>query len=191
MTDDELDRRFRALREEDPPELLVRRTRARVAAERAKEELEARSAPSARTRILRRRWGLLAAALVMMALSFSRWGPTPDRVDPSALVPKGVAVESLPSLELELTLRRRGGVERYAGGEGYAVGDVLLFRVTVDRPMTLTIFRDGASLWTGPVPAGATVLPVGWTVEAGEGPAELVVEGEGVRVVRTTPGVRP
>lgn len=162
MNDDELDRRFRALREVEPPEALVRRTLARVEAERA----AASRSPAARRRIPA--WTWAAAAVLAVGLGIAGLAPRPKAGDPATMVPKGLEPgPTLTALRLDAAIRRGDRVQRFAVGDGYAVGDTLLFRVTVDRPTSISLLRDHTVLWAGDVPAGATELPVGWTIEAG------------------------
>lgn len=162
MNDDELDRRFRALREVEPPEALARRTLARVEAERA---AESRST-AANTRFPA--WAWAAAAALVVGLGIAGLAPHPEVGDPAMMVPKGVDPgPTRTALRLDAAIRQGDTVRRFAAGDGYAAGDTLLFRVTVDRPASLSLLRDGAVLWTGDVPAGSTELPVGWTIEAG------------------------
>jgi hypothetical protein len=179
LTDQELDAQFAALRDVPPPEALTRDTHARVLAE---------IGPAPRRRVHRVALAVFAAAaaLVLALLVPS----APPQADPAALVPKG-AGEVVPTLDLRVAVRHGANTERFSAGSRYAAGDTLLFRVSASAPMTLRLSRNGADLWHGPVPSGDTDLPVGYTLEAGEGAATFVVEGEGARALLDVPAVTP
>lgn len=169
MSDDELDDRFRALGFPEPPAALSARTLTAVEAERAREVV--RPAPAAR----RPRWplalvGVGLAAGLLLAL------PSPAPVaTPSELVPRGVG-EVVATLDLRVAVRTAAGTtERLAAGVGYHPGDTLLFRVSASAPMDVRLEREGVVLWSGPVPAGETDLPVGYTIDPGDTRATFVL----------------
>lgn len=177
MTDEQLDARFRALGPVEPPPAAVAAVLAGVEADRA----------AAR----RRRWGwtgaamALAAGLVVAVLPSATEAPA----DPARLVPKGVGAP-VSGLELAVAVRRGDAVERLLPGAPVAPGDTLLFRVRSAVPTTVRLYREDAELWSGRVEAGEHDLPVGWTVEPGEGPAMYRVVGAGAHAVVTVGGGR-
>lgn len=192
MTDAELDARFAALAEVPPPPALAVRTLARVQAERDRERLVADPpAPGGWfARVRARRWALVAALLGVVAFNLARF-EAPEVARPDALVPRGSA-EVPPTLDLRAAVRRGASVERFAVGARYAAGDTLLFRVTTPTATTVRLSRAGVLLWSGPVPAGESDLPVGYTLEAGEVAASFVVEADtGAHAVLAVEAVSP
>ncbi len=138
-----------------------------------------------------RRWAPVAAGVFALAAGLLLALPTPaERGDPAQLVPRG-AGERVPELGLRVAVRRGDAVERLSAGRSYRSGDTLVFRVTTQVPMDVTLRRNDTVLFRGPVPAGDTDLPVGYALEAGEGPARFVVEGGGASDAIELPGVTP
>jgi hypothetical protein len=178
MTDAELDLQFAGLGGVEPPELVVHRTIAAVKADRQRSAL--------RTRVFAAAGMMVMAALTLLVVS----GP-PEKGDPAQLVERG-AGPVLPAVELKVAVRHADGtVERFATNQRYAAGDTLMFRVAASAPATLRLVREGAVLWSGPVPAGETDLPVGYTLEPGEAPARFVVEGGAESLTLYLPAVAP
>lgn len=178
MNDTELDLQLRELGGIEPPELVVRRTVAAYQAERRRSAV--------RTRVFAVAGMGLMAAMSLFVVS----GP-PEKGDPATLVERGSG-EVLPSVDVKVAVRRAGGtVERFATNQRYAAGDTLMFRVTASTPTSLRLLREGALLWSGPVPAGESDLPLGYTLEAGEAPARFVVEGGAESVTVYLPAVAP
>lgn len=167
MTDPELDARFDYMREMEPPPALQERTLALLRQERAREQ--------------RGRWALPAAgglALAASALLLLR-GPTATTAEPGQLVARGSS-EISAQIGLKVAVRRAGGVERFQSGARYQPGDTLQFRVFSQDPGQVTLRRNGVVLYQGAVQAGETDLPVGYTLEAGEGASTFLVEVDGV-----------
>lgn len=131
----------------------------------------------------------LAAALAASAALAVRSGT--DRVaDPSQLVARG-AGEVTQSLSLRVAVRRGATTERLAVGSAYSAGDTLIFRVSSSVAGPIVLRRDDEILYRGSIPAGDSDLPVGYTLEAGQGAARFVVEGGDVRDLVEIPRVAP
>ena len=178
MTDQELDTRFAGLADVPPPDALRVRTLALVAAERAQERtLDAERPPSGWfSRVRERRWTLLAVALGLVVINLSVFQP-PSVAPPQDLQPKG-AGDVVPHLDLRAAVKHGESVERLASGARYAAGDTVLFRVTTSIAATATLTRNGVPVWTGPIAAGESDLPVGYTLESGESAAHFEVRTE-------------
>lgn len=178
MTDPEFDARFRELGPIEPPEALVRRTVAQYQRERAQ--------GAWRTRVIAGVGMAAMAALTLLVVE-----EPPARGDPAQLVERG-AGDVLPVVELKVAVRTPAGVvERFAVNQRYDAGDTLMFRVHASAPVTLTLRRDGVPFWSGPVPAGESDLPVGYQLEAGQGPALLELVGGAQTLKLALPAVTP
>jgi hypothetical protein len=177
MDDATFDARFRSLGGIDPPELLSARTLDAWKRERARSAWITRALAAA---------GM--AAMAAMALLLVQ-PPDPTATGP-VLVQRGVG-EALPALELKVAVRTSAGTVRFAPGERYHAGDTLHFRVLAAAPMDLVLQRNEATLWSGPVPAGESDLPIAYALDAGEQAAVFVVSGgpEALRV--DVPAVLP
>lgn len=178
MNDAELDARFRALGFPEPPPALAARTLAAVEVERGLEStrLAVGQPPAPPPLAARRpRWPLAVLGVGLAAgLLFALPSPAPVG-SPSELVPRGVG-EAVATLDLRVAVRSAAGsTERLAAGVGYHPGDTLLFRVSTSAPMEVRLEREGVPLWAGPLPAGETDLPVGYTLDAGDTRASFVV----------------
>lgn len=143
-----------------------------------------------RPTIARRVWPLALGAVALAAGLLLAISAPPERADPATLVPRG-AGETVPTLGLRVAVNRNGAMERLAAGRAYHAGDTLVFRVTTSAPVEITVRRDDAVLFRGSVPAGDTDLPIGYALEAGEGPARFVVEGGGASDAILLPPVLP
>jgi len=178
VTDQEFDARFGDLGPIEPPELVVRRTVAAYQTERRR--------GAVRVRVFAVGGMALMAALSLMVVS----GP-PDRGDPSTLVERGSGAV-LPGVDVKVAVRHAAGTtERFATNQRYAAGDTLMFRVAATAPADLKLLREGVVLWAGHVNAGEVDLPVGYTLEAGEGAARFVVEGGAESITVYVPAVAP
>ncbi len=177
-SDDELDARFRELGPIDPP---ARVEQAVLTTYRAERQRGAR----------RTRWWAVGGMAAMAALSLLVIAEPPARGDPAAMVERG-AGEVRPTVELKVAVRLGAGTtERFAADRRYNAGDTLMFRVRTSAATTLTLTRAGVVVWSGPVPAGESDLPVGYQLEAGEGPAIFALTG-GAEVLRLpVPAVSP
>ncbi len=177
MTDAELDASFADLGGLAPSPQLSARTLEAVRRERA--------AGGWRVRILA---GVGMAA--MAALSLLVVTP-PERGDPATMVERGSG-ESAVAVDLRVAVRRpTGELARFAANERYAAGDTLMFRIHTSTATSLTLRRDDVVLWEGTAPGGAFDVPVGYTLEAGEGPAVFTLSG-GAELQRVfVPAVMP
>lgn len=139
---------------------------------------------------------LALAALALLALR------TPTHGDPALLVPRGVSGPAAPApLDLDVAVKRASGTARLDPNAAYAVGDTLVFQVTLPEPATVAILRSAggveAVVWSGPVAAGQHTLPAGYTLDAGEPPLTFTVrataQGGGVTSAAVTvhAGVTP
>jgi hypothetical protein len=199
VTDAELDRQLAALGGVEPPPELQRRILSEVGvpAERVAALVEAPRLlslprPAVAPPRLARRWrpfvligGLALAAASLLVVR----APTPV-ADPAALVPRG-STDIAATLALRVAVRQGDRVERLAVGQPYRAGDTLLFRVSSPGPADIELRRGDIVLYRGAIPAGDTDLPVGYTLEAGEGPARFVVAVSGAEAAVDLPGVLP
>ncbi len=120
---------------------------------------------------------LAPLALAALALFSLR---TPDHGDPALLVPRGVAGPAAPApLDLDVAVKRTSGIARLDPNAAYAVGDTLVFQVTLPEPATVALLRSAggveAVVWSGPVAAGSQALPAGYTLDAGDPVATFTV----------------
>lgn len=179
MTDAELDLLFRnTLPGLEPNEALERRVMHAYGILRAAE-------PPAR-----RRWPLALGLSVALAagLLLTLKGPALEQGDPSQMVARGSG-DTLPRLGLELAIQEEG--RRLRQGEALSAGKTLIFRVSVDQELDYRLYRNGLLLHQGRLAAGDTVLPIGYTLEKGEGPASFRLEAGGNEVVVPIAGVLP
>ncbi len=207
MNEAELDRQLRLLVAVDPPHAVQRHVLESVGvspnriaellgpAERPMPAEDRGSRPSPavphRARAIPRRLAMALASVALAAAALLTLRTAPPAVgDPAALVARGNA-ERAPSLEVRVAVSRASGVERLRAGQAYSAGDTLVFRLSSSTACEVTLRREGELVFQGPVPAGDTDLPVGYTLEAGQGPARFVLEGAGVRSVFDLPGVQP
>jgi hypothetical protein len=157
-------------------------------AARVRAAMDAELAADRAARARHRRWaaggslGLLAAAAAVLLLV---------RVAPSTPVPAGALVErgagggALPDVALSAALVRDGVARRYARGEPLQPGDVLSFRVSLDRAAPVRLVRvpaggapavlHSAAAPAGEGPLGDPAAPLGWAVDPGETPALFVL----------------
>jgi len=117
---------------------------------------------------------LALAALALLALR------APTHGDPALLVPRGVSGPASPApLDLDVAVKRASGIARLDPNAAYAVGDTLVFQVTLPEPATVAILRSAggveAAVWSGQVAAGAQTLPAGYTLDAGDPVATFTV----------------
>jgi hypothetical protein len=139
-----------------------------------------------------RRWpwaigGALAlAAAVILAL---RVAPEPT-ADLAQLMQRGVG-DPVTALSLRVAVRHGDTVERFAAGRVYHAGDTLIFRVSASETTEVTLRRGSSVLYTGRVGPGDTDLPVGYQLEAGEGPSRFTIEGGGSVEAIELPAVSP
>lgn len=108
---------------------------------------------------------LALAALALFALR------TPEQGDPTQMVPRGISDPALVApLDLAVAVKTGVGTARFDANMAYAVGDTLVFQVTLPGPATVELRRAvGASetlLWSGSLPAGRQTLPAGYTLDA-------------------------
>ena len=146
--------------------------------------------PARTPRARRSSWLRAGSVLAASALLAFRSAPAPVG-DPADLVPRGVGASPAATLEVRVAVKHDGRVDRLTDGRAYAAGDTLLFRVSAPEPVELTLRREQDLLWHGSVPAGESDLPVGYALEAGEGPARFVVEGGGASATISIPAVSP
>lgn len=183
MTDAELDARFAALRDVEPPAALADAT---LAEWRRLRDEEAKVVP-----LRRPRWPWIAGALALAAgLLFAVRATSPEVGDPAALVPRGTA-EVAPRVELDAVVRTATGFVRHDPARAWSAGDTLRFRVHASAPLEVTLRRDQAVLWRGTVPAGDTELPVGWAFEPGEGPSVFRLDAGDATAELRVAGVAP
>ncbi len=178
MTDEQFDQQFAGLARVEPPQALQQRVLATYREERRRD--------GRRTRAV-----ALVGMFAMAALTLLVVREEQGAGDVDQMVERGSG-ESPAAVSLKLAVSRPGepgGAARFATGQRYTEGDTLHFRVSASKPVTLTLRRDDHVLWTGPVPAGETDLPVGYAFEAGESQARLVLEGGAEPVVVTLPPV--
>lgn len=181
MTDAELDQLFRQeLPLLEPSPALERQVLAAYSRMRADER---RPAP--------RRWvwpvGIGAAAMaagLVLALQPS----VPEVGDPTEMVARGGG-DAVPELGLELAVREEG--RRLRAGESLPEGSTLLFRVSVDQPVDYQLYRQEVLIHQGHLEPGEKVLPIGYTLEAGEGPAIFRLKAGGQEVRVPVGGVLP
>ncbi len=181
MTDAELDLLFRKeLPVLEPGEALERQV---LGAYRSLRASEPRPSP--------RRWvwpvGVGAAAMAA-GLIFSLQPSVPEVGDPNEMVARGVG-EDVPVLGLELAVRELG--RRLHTGESLPVGSTLIFRVSVDQPVDYRLYRQDLLIHQGHLEPGEKVLPVGYTLEAGEGPTVFRLQAGGQEVQVPVGGVLP
>lgn len=164
MTDDAFDAQFQVLVPVEPSAQVVSRTLAAYRSERRRDAFRVRGLAVV---------GMLGMAA--MAMLVVREGEATG--NPASMVERG-AGPVLPAVDLKVAVvSPTGDVARFAPGDAYTAGTTIRFRVTSTAPTTLTLRRDDAVLWTGPVGAGTADLPVGYTLEAGELAAVFTLEG--------------
>ncbi len=163
MTDAEFDRRFTGMQAIEPTPLVVARTLFAWGAARRRDA-----------------WAVRAIALTGMIAMAAATVLVVDVPAPpaghSSMVQRGSG-DAAVRVDLATFVRQGQSVERFAVGNGYHAGDTLLFRVAVAEPMTLSLYRDDALIWSGRVPAGESQLPLGYTLEAGQRAAVFRVAG--------------
>jgi hypothetical protein len=175
VTDEELDTRFAALRDVEPPAAVQRATLRAVA--------DLRERP-------RRRLFLTFAVAMAAGLALALRSGAPAVGDLARMTPRG-AGESASAVDLRVAVRTSAGVSRLERDRAYAAGDTLLFRVYTSTPADVRLTRDGALLYAGAVPAGETDLPIGYTLEAGEGAAVFRLSAADAATELRIPAVKP
>lgn len=153
----------------------------------------------ASTRWRRGAWGafgLLAAAAAALLVFLGPGGPPPSAPgappegDPADWTVRGNAGPR-PTVDLRLSVKHGDApIARLRRGEPYPAGDVLLFRVDLDRDASVALLRVDrdavTSLWAADASSGPTDVrqgaeALGWALEAGESAAVYVaVAGRGV-----------
>ena len=123
--------------------------------------------------------GLALAALGLFAIR------APPQGDPLLLVPRGLAGPGEPlaaPLEVAVAVKSASGTARLDANVAYAVGDTLVFQVTLPFPATVELRRavagdpdNSALLWTGPLAAGPQTLPVGYAFDAEDAAATFTI----------------
>ena len=158
------DLQFSTLAVIGPPRNIETQTLAAWRAERKRTEF--------RTRLIA---GIGMIAMAAMALLVVN--DTPIVGTPESMVERGAAAAS-PAIGVKVSVRTPSGmVERFATNRRYDAGTTLMFRVSIPAPTLLTLRREQQVLWTGELPAGDHDLPVGYTLESGEGAARFLIEG--------------
>lgn len=190
MTDEELDLQLASLPGIEPPRAVQLAVLGEVGVAPAR--IAALVPPDARARASRRWWPAAAIGGFALAASllFAFVGAPPDRADPAQLVPRGSG-ETIPQLGLRAAVRRGDRTERLEVGRTYAAGDTLMFRVSASTTTDVTFSRDGEVLYRATLGPGETDLPIGYTLEPGQGPARFVLEGGGARATVEIPAVAP
>ena len=126
--------------------------------------------------------GLALAALALFALR------APPQGDPLLLVPRGASGpgEQLAApLDVAVAVKSASGTTRLDVNAAYAVGDTLVFQVTLPLPATVELRRAAAGdlsasvLWSGPLDAGLQTLPVGYAFDAGDSAAIFQLTARG------------
>ncbi len=164
MTDDAFDAQFRVLGPIEPSAQVVSRTLTAYKRQRRHDAFRVRGFAVA---------GMLGMAA--MAMLVVREGEVTG--NPSAMIERG-AGPILPAVDLKVAVVSPSGeVARFVSGHTYTAGTTLRFRVTSTAPTTLSLRRDEAVIWSGPVGTGTVDLPVGYTLEAGEAAAIFTLEG--------------
>lgn len=120
--------------------------------------------PPRLTRVAAITAALALAALALFALR------TPERGDPAVMVPRGIPDADLVApLDLAVAVKTGAGTARFDANMAYAVGDTLVFQVTLPAPATVELRRkvgtSEALLWSGSLPAGHQTLPAGYTLD--------------------------
>ena len=112
---------------------------------------------------------LALAALALFALR------TPPPGDPALMGPRGASdpANDLPApLDLAVAVKTSTGTARFDANRAYAVGDSLVFQITLPAPATVELSRAvGASstlLWSGSLPAGQQTLPAAYALDAAD-----------------------
>jgi hypothetical protein len=138
-----------------------------------------------------RRWSAPAFALAAAGIAAVYLAPAPLPVgDPSQMVARGVG-ERAAVLRLEMAVQQGGASERLVPGKAYPAGSTLIFKVSADEAGHWVLRRNGVVLGEGELQAGDTQLPVGYAMEAGEGPAVYEVRTEHAATEVQIPAVAP
>lgn len=181
MTDAELDQLFRTeLPVLEPGVVLERQVLNRYHRLRAE---DLRPTP--------RRWAWpvgIGAAAVAAGLVLALQPAAPEVGDPAEMVARGVG-DPVPTLGLELALQREG--RRLRVGESLPAGTTLIFRISVDQPVDYKLYRQEQLIHQGHLEPGEKVLPVGYTLEAGEGQTVFRLQAGGQEVRVPVGGVQP
>lgn len=121
------------------------------------------------------RWTRVAAATAALALAALALFAlrTPEQGDPTLMVPRGISDPALVApLDLAVAVKTRVGTARFDANMAYAVGDTLVFQVTLPAPATVELHRAADAsetlLWSGSLPAGRQTLPAGYTLDAAD-----------------------
>ena len=156
-------------------------------AARVRAAMDAELAAARAAQAGRRRWALGAASLAAAAaaLLLVVRGAAPVPAAPGPLVERGSGGGALPDVALSAALVRDGVARRYARGEPLQPGDVLSFRVALDRAAPVRLLRIPAGgapavlhqqdFAPGEAPLGDPAAPLGWAVDPGEPPALFVL----------------
>ncbi len=181
MTDAELDQLFRTeLPILEPGAALERQVLSRYSRMRA---ADLRPAPP--------RWAWpvgIGAAAMAAGLVLALQPSVPEVGDPAEMVARG-AGDAVPTLVLELALKEEG--RRLRVGESLPVGTTLIFRISVDQPVDYKLYRQDQLIHQGHLEPGEKVLPIGYTLEAGEGPTVFRLQAGGQEVRVPVGGVQP
>ncbi len=100
--------------------------------------------------------------------------PPVERGDPSQMVARGSGGVQA-RLTLEVVVRAGERSERLRAGEAYPAGTTLVFRVHSTAEAEVALSRNGEIFYRGRVGPGESALPMGYTLEAGEGAAVFEV----------------
>jgi hypothetical protein len=142
-----------------------------------------------------------AIALVVVAAPGARPDESVPEGDPNDWTVRGNSGPR-PTVDLRLSVRGPdGAIVRLRRGETYPAGDVLLFRLDVDREAPVTLLRVDATqvapVWSAAAASGPTDVrqggeALGWALEAGESASVFVaVAGRGVSAEQLRERVPP